>query len=142
CTGYRYGCHTGHDSIVSGFVEQAIGVPVFAALSGTVYGVHDGEADQETANLLGRPTNFVALQHAGGYQTASLHLKKGSISVKLNQVVAAGTQIGLTGSSGDSSWPHLHLTSMLNGVVYEPSAGACKSGVSGWTRQPLLKHDT
>jgi hypothetical protein len=26
--------------------------------------------------------------------------------------------------------------------VYEPSAGACKSGASGWTRQPVVKRDT
>ena len=54
CTDYSYAGHNGHDSIVDGFREQAIGVPVFAALNGTVIGAHDGEADQETVNLVGR----------------------------------------------------------------------------------------
>jgi murein DD-endopeptidase MepM/ murein hydrolase activator NlpD len=142
CTGYSYGGHSGHDSIVQGFREQDIGVPIFAALDGTVYGVHDGEPDRETVNLVGRPNNFVALQHADGYQSVYLHLKRGSISVALGRTVVAGTQIGLTGSSGDSSWPHLHFTSMLNGTAYEPSAGACRPGDSNWTRQSLLKRDT
>ena len=142
CTDYSYAGHNGHDSLVDGFREQAIGVPVFAALNGTVIGVHDGEPDQETVNLVGRPTNFVAIAHAGGYQTTYLHLKKGSIVVANNQVVTAGTQIGLTASSGDSSWPHLHFTSSLNNVAFEPSAGKCRPGDSTWTNQPLFRRDT
>ncbi len=142
CTDYSYAGHNGHDSIVDGFREQAIGVPVFAALNGTVYGVHDGEPDQQTVNLVGRPTNFVALAHAGGYETTYLHLKSGSITVTNGQTVAAGTQIGLTGSSGDSSWPHLHFTSSVNNVAYEPSAGKCRPGDSSWTNQPLFRRDT
>lgn len=142
CTGYSYGGHSGHDSIIDGFREQAIGVPVFAALDGTVVGVHDGEPDQETTSLVGRPTNFVALAHAGGYQTQYLHLKKGSVSVANGRTVTAGTQLGLTGSSGNSSWPHLHFTSTLNGVAYEPSAGKCRPGGSDWTHQPIFRRDT
>lgn len=142
CSDYSYAGHNGHDSIVDGFREQAIGVPVFAALNGTVIGAHDGEPDQETVNQVGRPTNFVALAHAGGYQTTYLHLKKGSVAVVNGQVVAAGTQLGLTGSSGDSSWPHLHFTSSLNNVSYEPSAGKCRAGDSYWTNQPVFRRDT
>jgi hypothetical protein len=141
CTGYTYPGHLGHDSTLVGFREQAIGVPVFAALDGTVFAVHDGEADQETTALTGRPMNLVGLSHAGGYHTEYFHLKTNSVVVAIGQVVKAGTQLGLTGSSGNSTWPHLHFTSVLNGVAFEPSAGACRPGVSRWSNQTAIRRD-
>lgn len=141
CTNYSYQGHNGHDSIIEGFREQAIGVPVFAALDGTVTTAHDGEFDEQTTNLTGRAVNYVTLAHQGGYHTQYLHLKRGSVAVAVGQTVTAGTQIGLTGSSGNSSWPHLHFTSYANGVAYEPSAGACRPGASLWTSQPSFRRD-
>ena len=141
CTDYSYQGHSGHDSIIEGFREQAIGVPVFAALDGTVTSAHDGEFDEQTTNLAGRAVNYVTLAHQGGYHTQYIHLKRGSVAVAVGDIVTAGTQIGLTGSSGNSSWPHLHFTSFANGVVYEPSAGACRTGASFWTSQPALRRD-
>ena len=41
-------------------------MPVFAALDGTVTAVHDGEFDQNTTNLAGRPANYVRVTHTGG----------------------------------------------------------------------------
>lgn len=141
CTGYAYQGHSGHDSVVEGFGEQAIGVPVFAALDGTVTAAHDGEPDQETTNLVGRPSNFVVLSHQGGYETLYYHFKRLSVRVVAGQPVLAGTELGLTGSSGNSSWPHLHFTSRLNGAVFEPSAGPCRPGSSYWSHQPPIRRD-
>jgi hypothetical protein len=140
CTGYTYLGHNGHDSNIVGFREQAIGVPVFAALDGTVVAAHDGEFDQNTAAITDNP-NFVTIAHANGQQTQYLHFKKNSVSVVVGQAVAAGTQIGLTGSSGLSTWPHLHFGSFQNGVVYEPSAGPCRPGPSYWVSQTPIRRD-
>jgi len=49
CSRYTYDGHTGHDSIIRSFREQAIGVPVFAVLPGVVVDAHDGEPDMNTA---------------------------------------------------------------------------------------------
>ncbi len=141
CSGYTYPGHLGHDSTLVGFREQAIGVPVFAALDGTVFAVHDGELDQETTPLTGRPMNFVGLSHTDGYRTEYLHLKMNSVAVAHGQIVKAGTQLGLTGSSGNSTWPHLHFTSVRNVTAFEPSAGACRPGASGWSSQTAIRRD-
>ena len=141
CSGYTYLGHGGHDSIIDGFREQAIGVPVFAAMDGTVVSAHDGEFDQEVTNLVGRPANQVTLSHGSGLQTLYWHLKNGSVAVRVGQTVAAGTQLGLTGSSGNSSYPHLHFESRLNGVPFEPSTGACHPGESYWLNQVPIRRD-
>ena len=136
CNDYTYDGHRGHDSGIFGFRQQEIGVPIFAALDGTVTARHDGEFDMQTS-MSNAPANFVELDHGGGHRTWYLHMKKNSVAVNLGQQVTAGTQLGLTGSSGSSTAPHLHFESRLNGVSFEPSAGGCGGSVpSLWSQQP------
>jgi hypothetical protein len=137
CSKYAYDGHTGHDSALSGFKEQDIGVPIFAALDGTVAYTHDGEPDKNTETK-GQPGNEVMIDHGGGHKSWYVHLKKGSVAVEEGQFVRAGTQLGLTGSSGNSTWPHLHFESVFDGEVYEPSAGECRPGPSYWTSQSAI----
>ena len=138
CSGYTYDGHNGHDVSLMGFQEQAIGVPVFAAVTGDVVQVHDGEPDMNT-DWNNPNVNFVRIDHGDGHRTLYLHLKKNSISVAVNEVVSAGQQIGLTGSSGMSTWPHLHFESALNGTPIEPSSGACNPGPSNWVQQTAFQ---
>jgi hypothetical protein len=134
CSGYTYNGHNGHDSDIDSFKRQEIGVPIFAALDGMVVDAHDGEFDMNTA-ASNVPANYVVLGHGDGHYTYYWHMKKGSVAVSLNQFVPAGTQIGLTGSSGSSTAPHLHFTSRYAGSVYEPFAGPCRPGASNWVSQ-------
>lgn len=135
CTGQTYDGHHGYDSGIRGFREQAIGVPIFAVLDGRVVDTHDGEPDMNTA-LIDVPANYVVLDHGGGYYALYWHMKRGSVAVQRNQTVTTGTQIGLTGSSGYSTGPHLHFESQKNGQWFEPAAGRCRSGASFWKAQP------
>jgi hypothetical protein len=135
CSEYTYDGHRGHDSSIRGFREQAIGVPVFAALDGQVVDAHDGEPDMSVTHVE-KPANYVILDHGNGYYGLYWHFKTGSVAVQIGQTVAAGTQIGLTGSSGLSSGPHLHFESWKDRRWFEPSAGPCRSGVSSWVNQP------
>ena len=136
CSDYTYDGHRGHDASIRSFREQAIGVPVFAAHDGVVVSAHDGEYDENVEWSDTALANYVAIDHGGGYETWSFHLKRNSVAVRPGQSVVAGQQIGLTGSSGRSSWPHLHLETHLNGGWVEPSAGPCRSGDSLWADQP------
>lgn len=134
CTDYTYNGHRGHDSGIRSFREQAIGVPIFAALDGRVVDSHDGEFDMNT-EFSDAPANYVVLDHGGGYYALYWHMKRGSVAVKPNQTVSAGTQIGLTGSSGFSTGPHLHFESLKDEKWFEPFAGPCRSGASSWKSQ-------
>src|SRR6516162_3946782 len=122
CTDFTYDGHTGHDIDLRSFGEQDVGVPVFAALDGVVSAVHDGEYDRNTS-MNNQPANYVIISHGGTHYSSYWHLRKNSVAVSVGQTVFAGQQIGLAGSSGSSTGPHLHFESQYNSAVYEPSAG-------------------
>lgn len=134
CTQYTYDGHAGHDTDIRSFAEQVIGVPVFSALSGVVVATHDGEDDRNIV-WAGQPANFVIIDHGDGREGWYWHLRKDSVIVALGESVAAGQQIGHCASSGVSTGPHLHFEMRVNGEVYEPYAGPCHSGASGWLNQ-------
>ena len=137
---YTYDGHTGIDTEITNFTAQDIGVPIFAALDGTVIATHDGEFDKNTM-LNSLPPNYVEIDHGNGQTTTYIHLKKDSVVVVVGQQVTAGQQIGLTASSGNSTAPHLHFQSEVNGQVFESFAGSARPGPSGWVSQPPFRID-
>lgn len=141
CSGYTYDGHHGHDSLVRTFREQEIGVPVFAVLGGVVVDTHDGEPDMNTVWDERNLANYVVIDHGSGYFGYYYHFKRDSVAVSPGQAVAAGTQIGLTGSSGFSDWPHLHFETRKDGQWIEPSVGPCRTGDSLWLSQPPVDRD-
>jgi hypothetical protein len=54
---------------------------------------------------------------------------------------AHGEQLGLNGSSGNSSWPHLHLTELAGQSPRDPFAGPCRGGESDFATQPAPFRD-
>jgi len=61
---------------------------------------------------------FVVVEHPGGYR--SLYAHASVISAEPGRSVGAGEVLGLTGSSGRSTAPHLHLEITLNGEQVDP----------------------
>jgi hypothetical protein len=141
CSDYTYDGHQGHDALIRSFREQAIGVPIFAAHDGVVVDTHDGEPDMNTVWEEKNKANYVILDHGDGYIGWYWHMKTGSVAVSPGQTVTAGTQLGLTGSSGFSNWPHLHFETQKDKVWLEPSAGPCRTGESFWVEQPPVHRD-
>ena len=61
----------------------------------------------------------IEIQHSNGFISTYSHLSK--IKVKLNQEVLKGSIIGVMGSTGNSTGPHLHLEIIYNGVKIDPA---------------------
>lgn len=62
--------------------------------------------------------NYVVISHGSGNTTLYAHMSSRSVSV--GQTVAQGAVIGITGSTGISSGPHLHFEITENGVRVNP----------------------
>lgn len=62
--------------------------------------------------------NWVGIDHGNGLYTVYMHMSK--ILVTEGQQVQTGDIIGLVGSTGRSTGPHLHLSVRLNGSYVEP----------------------
>jgi murein DD-endopeptidase MepM/ murein hydrolase activator NlpD len=61
---------------------------------------------------------FITIQHPNGYTTHYGHCDK--LQVEIGQYVSAGEVIGLVGSTGLSTGPHLHFEIRKNGKALDP----------------------
>ena len=145
---YCYDGHLGSDFILLGGFETMDqgSARVQSALAGVVIDIEDGHYDRCHADALtadvscdGYPmqANYVTIEHDNGWITDYYHLKSGSITVSIGERVNCGTLLGLIGSSGYSSAPHLHFeVSDRYNVVWDPFAGPSSQEFSLWYNQP------
>ena len=107
--GWRADPFTGVQSFHTG-TDMACpeGTPILAAMSGRI-------ADVGYNRTYG---NYIIINHGNGYQTLYAHMSK-AIATK-GQWVSQGTKIGLVGSTGYSTGPHLHFMVYKNGNRIDP----------------------
>ena len=82
------------------------GIDLKAKRKTPVYSTADGIVSFAQANNVGAFGRVIKIQHNFGFQTIYAHLNK--TNVKVGDIVRKGDQIGLSGSSGRSTAPHLH----------------------------------
>ncbi|ULJ68664.1 M23 family metallopeptidase [Wielerella bovis] len=68
--------------------------------------------------------NTVMVRHSDGMETLYAHLSSFIQNVDMGTPVGAGTVIGLVGSTGNSTGPHLHYEVRINGQHVNPAAVA------------------
>lgn len=94
--------HTGVD------LPLPTGTPVYAAFDGRV-----------RVSMYNRGYgNVVVVRHASGLETTYAHLKERN--VQSGDYVSAGDVIGLGGSTGRSTGPHLHFETRYEGYAFDP----------------------
>lgn len=96
--------HTGIDLV------EPFGSPVYAADDGVVALVGSSSSGYG---------NYVVLAHSGGFNTLYGHLS--ASLVKVGQTVTQGTVIGLEGSTGNSTGPHLHFELRIGQTPVNPA---------------------
>jgi murein DD-endopeptidase MepM/ murein hydrolase activator NlpD len=101
--------HTGID------LSMPFGTPVFAAADGVV--VLARPMTDPTGALVGYG-NYVIIQHDAGLKTLYGHLL--AIGVKEGDQVKRGQLIGLVGSTGNSTGPHLHFEVRIDNSPVDP----------------------
>ena len=92
----------------------ATAFPIQAVADGTVV---------EVGNPSGELGVHVLIQHnIDGVIFTSIygHMQLGSMSLNVGDTVTRGQQLGLIGSTGQSTGPHLHFGILSNGVEIDP----------------------
>ena len=90
-------------------IAAGLGASIWAADSGVV--VYAGWSNNGYGNM-------VMLDHGNGWQTLYAHLS--SVNVTCGQSVGQGQLIGLGGSTGNSTGPHLHFETRFEGGFVNP----------------------
>jgi murein DD-endopeptidase MepM/ murein hydrolase activator NlpD len=103
-------------------------VEVVAAAPGQIIYRNDGNFDR-SCGPNNNDWNAVFVQHGDGSIAWYGHLKNGSLTAKqVGDSVVEGEFLGVVGSSGNSTGPHLHLeTYNAVGQLTEPYAGTCNT---------------
>ncbi len=112
--GYRDFDHSFHKGV--DFATGGAKVPTYAAADGKVV----------IAGWSESAGNWVVIDHGGGLVTKYMH--HSSLTVRPNQTVKKGQQIGVTGNTGYSSGVHLHFQVEVNGTAVDPMDYLLKAG--------------
>lgn len=95
------------------------GVDINIKMNDTIYAAFDGKVRLTNYEARGYG-NYIILRHPNDLETVYGHLNK--FLVKRDQYVKAGDPIGLGGSTGRSTGPHLHFETRYMGYAINPSA--------------------
>ncbi len=95
------------------------GIDLHLRSNDTVYAAFNGKVRVTNYEARGYG-NYIILRHPNKLETVYGHLNK--ILVKPDQVVKVGQPIGLGGSTGRSSGPHLHFETRFMGYAINPAA--------------------
>lgn len=129
----EYGCANNGGAVGDGFFGNPVAGSTVIG-NDFIPGVHDGiDLGSESSNTVtaaddgvviyagwsnGGYGNTVLIDHGNGFQSVYAHLS--AITVSCGQSVSQGSQIGVVGSTGNSTGPHLHFEIRYNGVADNP----------------------
>jgi murein DD-endopeptidase MepM/ murein hydrolase activator NlpD len=108
-------------------------VEVVAAAPGTIVAKADGNFDRNCLGFNGPllPANYIVIRHQDGSTARYFHLKMNSVTSKaVGQTVVSGEYLGVVGSSGISTNPHLHfevLKTSSTSQYVDPFGGTCNA---------------
>jgi murein DD-endopeptidase MepM/ murein hydrolase activator NlpD len=94
--------------------------PFYAAAAGVV----------TSAGYEGTDGEMIVVQHANGISTAYAHMFDTGVLVSVGDKVLAGQNIGLVGSSGDSTGCHLYFEYRVDGVQTDPVPAMASHGIA------------
>ena len=133
--------HAGTDYFIWPFPWQGMAqnaMQVRAAAGGIIVARADGFPDRNCSFDAADLPNYIAIRHTDGTVGRYLHLKRGSLTSKqLGKTVEAGEYLGMVGSSGISTGPHLHfeLRNVFDAPI-DPYVGFCNVAPGRWAEQP------
>lgn len=157
CDNRTYNGHMGTDYYswpFGGYLMENELLHIIAAAPGTIIYKNDGQFDQQCDGNSNLTWNAVYVEHSDGTIAWYGHMKAGTLTSKsVGQTVELGEYLGVVGSSGFSTGPHLHFELHNgDGSLIDPYFGDCNATdfASTWVNQDpywemqlntLLTHD-
>lgn len=158
CGNRTYDGHMGTDFVIFPFWWKKMeenSVEIVAAADGVIVAKVGHREDKVCVNCPADAPescyywNCVYLQHADGTLSMYGHMKKNSPTTKaVGETVTKGEYLGIVGSSGNSSVPHLHFEvwtdTTFSGTLLDPWKGNCNPTVteSLWDQQETYYKET
>lgn len=106
--------HRGKFGVRRGRRHQGVDIPL--KTGDPVYATFTGKV--RVSKYWGAFGNLIVIRHENGIETFYAHLSKRNVEV--GDWVNAGDVIGLGGSTGRSTGPHLHFETRYNGFAFDP----------------------
>lgn len=119
------------------YLQQEDIAEIIAVADGVIISKDDGHFDKNCNINSSTPWNAVYVGHDDGTIVWYGHMKKNSLTSKrAGDRITAGEYLGVVGSSGNSTGPHLHLEThdAANNII-EPFEGPCNMRPSLWQDQ-------
>lgn len=127
-SGFRTADRPAHDGVD---IMAPRGTAIRAAAAGIVItvlcNVSSGTCDQDGSPAVAGCGWYVEVAHGGGLLTRYCHMVH-QPAVVVGQRVAATQLLGHVGSSGNSSGPHLHYETRINGAAVDPELFMAQRG--------------
>jgi murein DD-endopeptidase MepM/ murein hydrolase activator NlpD len=138
---WAYDGHTGTDIQLHDFTLMDRGCRIRAAAAGTVTQVVNVSPYDRNCDFNWPDSgNWIEISNGDGTYAYYLHLRYNSVTVEVGDQVSAGQMLGLVGSSGYTTGPHVHFETgdYLNGgnyTVRDPWNGPANPLPSLWVSQ-------
>jgi len=108
--------------------EGKVGEPIHAAADGVV----------NHANWYYNYGRTVKITHADNFETLYAHMSRIAPGIAPGTVVHKGDVIGFVGSTGRSTGPHLHFSTIVNGEFVDPAQFLSENGNGNLTADALV----
>lgn len=96
------------------------GIDIACGMGVNVYAAADGIVERAKGGWNGGYGNMIIIRHNDGTKTLYGHLQASGILVSPGEYIKKGRVIGLMGSSGRSTGPHVHFEIIINGTRVNP----------------------
>lgn len=139
---FATGNHSGTDYVLWPYpwkrMQESI-MEVIAAAPGIIINKKNTNYDLNCLNNGNVAWNGIVVEHSDGSTSVYMHFKRGTATTKeIGASVETGELLGIAGSSGSSTIPHLHFEVQdLAGNFIDPYQGPCNNmnSVSWWQQQ-------
>lgn len=105
------------DSDFHNGIDMTSGTKIVAIAKGKVTACRNSVKGYTESQASG---NYVTLYHGNNVYTTYCHMSYGSVNVKVGDIVENGQELGIKGTTGYSTGPHLHFGIKVNGSWVDP----------------------